>query len=429
MSSLKIKTYKGRPYYYLRGTIKANRKRARIFESTGIRVGSANALSQAKELRLRREAEILEELISGKRKDELTWIEIAALYCREHALRRISKRPELAGTIDPEAGYVLRLTDFLKTRRLADRPVGALKYEDIQAYFNDGLQGKELSYLHRCRNSYRAVMNWAVENEHCSPGFPMPELPEYDPRKIAVNKNLALEIIDLFIQFAPPHAKMLFQTMFETGLRGGELLFLNRTPPEAKRPRRSGLCLEEGKEHIYLGVTKDGKAMRRIISSQLANALRAYVGERTDAHDTLFLTDKGVPYQPSKTQRGAQYRRAWNSTREKVLQELKDRLNIAQAEGNKARQGQLAAWIAECEHATGHWSRHSMISRAVLQGVSDRMIMSLSGHRSPQMIARYAHLRDDDARILAEQTALPLPSGPMTPTPKPAKRKKTRRSA
>jgi integrase len=427
--SLKLKTYKGRPYYYLRGTVKANRKGARIFESTGIRIGAPNAKSQAQELRLRREAEILQELVSGKRRNGLTWTEVAALYCKERALRRISKRPEVADTIDPEAGYVLRLTEYLRARKVADRPITELEYEDIQGYFNDQLQGKELSYLHRCRNNYRAVMNWAVEKKYCGPGFPMPELPDYDARKIAINKNLPLEVIDLFIQFAPPHARMLFRTMFETGLRGGELLFVKRTAPDDRRPRRSGLSLKPGREHIYLGVTKNGFPAKRVISSQLATELAAYLRRRKDAHDCLFLTDKQLPYKRAKTQRGTQYRRAWDTARRKTIGELRRLLKLARAARDKARETELGQWITECERATGHWSRHSMISRAVVQGISDRMIMSLSGHRSPQMIERYAHLRNDDARHLAEQTALFLPSGRTQPPGKPAKRKKKRRAA
>src|SRR5690242_9789819 len=47
---LKLKNYKNRPHYYLRGTVKANRKRVRIFETTGIRIGSPGAKARAEEL-------------------------------------------------------------------------------------------------------------------------------------------------------------------------------------------------------------------------------------------------------------------------------------------------------------------------------------------------------------------------------------------
>jgi integrase len=408
--ALKLKTYQGRPYYYLRGTVKANRKRTRIFESTGIRIGSPGAKTRAEELRLRREAALLEELVSGKPKGELTWTEVALLYCKERATRRLSKRPELAGTKDPEAGYVLRLTDFLKARKVADRPIRELTYEDIQSYFNDHLRRCELSYLHRCRNNYRAVMNWAVTKKHCGSDFPMPELPYCDPKKMVVNKNLPLEVIELFIRFAPRHSRLLFGSMFECGLRGGELLFVNRTPPDEKRPRRSGLCLEEGREHFYLGVTKDGKPVTRAIPRYLAKIIRAHLKNRKDGYDSLFLTDKGVPYEQSKVQRGSQYRKSWYSTRAKVLAELNQWLADAEVAGNKDRVRQLKEWISDCEKATGHWARHSMISRAIKKGKSDREVMSLSGHRSPQMIARYHHLRNEDARSLAEDVALDVES-------------------
>lgn len=403
---LKLKHYKDRPYYYLRGTVKANRKRVRIFETTGIRVGSPGAKSKAEELRLRREAELLEELTTGRPPRDLTWNEVAMQYCKARALRRVSKRPELADTTDPEAGYVLRLTDFLTARKAANRPIRELNIEDVQAYFNEHLSGKQISYLHRCRNNYLAVMNWAAEKKFCDAEYPMPGLPEHDPRAIQVNKNLPLPVIKLFVEFAPKHAKLLFDTIFDTGLRGGELLFVNRTEPDEDQLRRSGLCLEEGNEHIHLGVTKDGKAITRSISKRLAKRMREELKKRKDPHDELFLTDKGVPYKRPNVQRGFQYRAAWRSTRKKVVDELDRQLNLVKKSRDAGKARELKKWIRMAKRATGHWGRHSMISRAVLQGMSDRQIMVVSGHRSPQMIARYSHLRDNDSKELAEKVSL-----------------------
>jgi hypothetical protein len=168
-----------------------------------------------------------------------------------------------------------------------NRPIRALKIEDVQAYFNEHLRDKELSYRHRCRNSYLAVMNWAVEKKYCDAEYPKPDLPDHDPCEIQVNKNLPLPVIELFVEFAPEHAKLLFDTMFDTGLRGGELLIVNRTEPNKKQPRRSGLSLEEGNEHIRLGVTKDGKPITRSISERLAEEMRKELGKRQDTHDAL----------------------------------------------------------------------------------------------------------------------------------------------
>jgi integrase len=416
--SLKLKIYKDRAYYYLRGTVKANRKRVRVFETTGIRIGAPGAKAKAVELLVRRQSQLLEELISGKPPQNLSWTEVATLYCEARALRRVSRRPELEGTIDPEAGYVLRLTDFLAKRKSAGRSIGGLKIEDVQAYFNECLRGSELSYLHRCRNSYLAVMNWAVDQKYCEADYPVPELPDYDPRKIPVNKNLPRPVIDLFISFAPQNAKLLFETIFDTGLRGGELLFLNRTEPDEDQPRRSGLSLKEGSELLHLGVTKDGKAVTRSISGRLAQSIRAALKKREDRHDALFLTDKGIPYKRAKVQRGTQFRSAWASTRQKVIDELTLRLAAAKRRGSDVKVAELTGWIKMAKRATGHWGRHSMISRAVLAGLSDRQIMAVSGHRSPQMIARYAHLGKDEAKGLAEKVSL---EGDLSPPSKPQK--------
>jgi hypothetical protein len=113
-----------------------------------------------------------------------------------------------------------------------------------------------------------------------------------------------------------------------------------------------------------------------------------------------------VPYKRANVQRGSQYRTAWKSTRKKVVDELNRQLDLAKEGRDAARTRELKDWIKMAESATGHWGRHSMISRAILQGMSDRQIMGVSGHRSPQMFARYAHLRDNDAKELAEMVSV-----------------------
>src|SRR4030095_11205854 len=89
-----------------------------------------------------------------------------------------------------------------------------------------------------------------------------------------------------------------------------------------------------------------------------------------------------------------------------VVDELDRQLDLAKEGRDAARARELQSWIKMAKRATGHWGRHSMISRAVLQGMSDRQIMAVSGHRSPQMIARYSHLRDNDSKELAEMVSL-----------------------
>jgi hypothetical protein len=143
--------------------------------------------------------------------------------------------------------------------------------------------------------------------------------------------------------------------------------------------------------------------------------MRVFLAQRSDSHDALFLTDKGVPYRRSRSQSGFQFKKGWKRTREGVVSELERRLEVARCAGEARRADELAQSIGLARQATGHWGRHSMISRAVLDGKTDRQVMALAGLRSPDMIARYAHLRGDTTRAHAEDVAVDLPIENMIP--------------
>jgi integrase len=169
---------------------------------------------------------------------------------------------------------------------------------------------------------------------------------------------------------------------------------------------KSGLCLEPGREKLFLATTKEGFPLERVIPSALADALRVALRERADQHDALFLTDRGRPYSRGKTQGGSRFKTAWKSARARVIIELTRKLMSAKELEHRETVSQLEAEIQKVSQATPHWSRHTMISRAIEKGINDRVVMELSGHRSIQMVGRYTHLRDASIRNAAELVAM-----------------------
>ena len=64
------------------------------------------------------------------------------------------------------------------------------------------------------------------------------------------------------------------------------------------------------------------------------------------------------------------------------------------------------ASIADPENVTLHTLRHTALSRMIASGFDDYTVMSISGHSSTRMLARYTHPTED--RKLAALTLAPL---------------------
>jgi integrase len=241
-------------------------------------------------------------------------------------------------------------------------------------------------------------------------------LPKYDIAKVPVMKAIEDEDIELFVRLAPKHAKAYVQTVFATGLRGGELLFVKRTPPDYRDRLGTGLCLEKGKEHIYLGKTKDGSPVLRWLSDELADALREYLKGRTDKHDTLFLTHRGVPYKKPWRQRGALCKTMWKSLTKRVAEELQKQAVQARETRDIEGADALSSRAERCLRVGGHWGRHGMVTKGVKLGYSDLKIMQLTGHKSSRLLRRYTHIDEKAGKKLANEVAGNLDKGSTSPS-------------
>jgi integrase len=353
----------------------------------------------------RRQEEIREELLNGPRIVEVSWTQAAVDYCAWRKAKREAENPDLVGTIEQEAGYVLRFTEYLESIGAAHLPLSRIGVQHLEDYLLFHLKGRKPSYLHRCQSNFVAVMNHAKRRSLCSPGLTIPKarLPKANTFS-PINKHLDDETVTLFVECAPPHMKLFFSAVFTLGLRAGELLFAKRTPMSNPEEGRSGICLIPGREAIYLARTKTGMAVERSIPTDLAEAFRRTLAARTDKYDALFLTNLKRPYKRSKNgANGFRFRVAWCATRERAGVELERRAEAARLAGNHGLNLHYLAEAEKVRRSTGHWGRHTMISNAVMKGLSDRMIMKMSGHVQPQMISRYTHLRDGSVREAAQQ--------------------------
>jgi integrase len=403
--SLQVKIYPGRPCYYIRGTIRVgSRTSGPVFETTGIRIAGSKSRQKAEEVCFRRYEEIREELLNGPRIVEVSWIEAAVEYCAWRKAKREAENPDLLGTIDPEAGYALRFTEYLESVGAAHLPLSRIGIKHIEGYLLFHLQGRKPLYLRKCESSIVAIMNHAKRHGLCAPGLIVPKatLPRAEVFS-PVNKHFDDETVALFVDCAPPHARLFFAAVFTLGLRAGELLYAKRTPMLHAEAGKSGICLVPGREMIFLANTKPGLAVERAIPPDLAEAFRRALDARTDKFDALFLTHTKRPYKRSGNNSGFRFRVAWCATRGRVGAELEQRAAAARMAGNDERARYYLEEADKVRRSTGHWGRHTMISNAVMKGLSDRMIMKMSGHVQPQMISRYTHLRDGSIRDAAQQ--------------------------
>jgi integrase len=338
---------KGRSCYYLRGTVTVGRRSRRVYETTGIRVGKAGSRALAEEVRLTREVQIRDELLHGTALTK-TWLDLAVTYCEKRQKKRIEKDPSLKDHPDPEAGYVLRLTNFFSRRGMADVPLGELEEKVLNDFFTEALKDRKLSYKARHRDTYRTMMNLAQRLKWVGGEFPLPDLPRYDIAKEPVGKSLEDEDVRLFVMLAPKYARAYVASVFSTGLRGGELLFLKRTRPDYTDRLGTGLCLDQGNEHFFLGTTKDGAPILRALSDDLVMLLKSYLDSRTDKHNALFVTHRGVPYRRPRAAAGRS-----------VQEDVEDRGGASRAHtrGPCRRTGNVRP--TRCCHAPPR-SRHSM---------------------------------------------------------------------
>ncbi|WP_374650076.1 tyrosine-type recombinase/integrase [Dongia sp.] len=400
-----------RKKFYIRGTVRIGTQSRYIYETTGIGVQDPNGRQLAEELRFQTEARIRNELTYGS-KTVVTWRQAVELYAEKRTTERRDRDASLVDEPDKQIEYVLKWTQWFDKRGKLDMPLHSIDKEDLKQYFRElhEIKRNKLSTQRREANVYLAIMNFA-HNEWNIGNFPKPDLPKGNTYPKPVNKWLYVEEVSLFIRLAPARLTEYVAGIFATGCRGGSILHLPRHRPVEGKYRGQGLIMDRGKEQFYLGETKGGSDDIRILPDWYADRLRVYLNLRTDDHDALFLTDRGVPYVRPKRQEGFQTKTAWNNLCTKVAKVI-DRLARLTEHQASGLQGQ--AWYDKTAKArelrdraevarsvTPHWARHNMTSHAFIKGLDTEKVKRLGNWRTNEMVSRYHHLAPGYGKELA----------------------------
>jgi hypothetical protein len=403
---LRVEVPKGRGFWYIRGTVHAGKRSRSVYESTGIGAGDPRGRYKAEKVKEKREPQLIQEVLTDPL-ERVTFTEAAADYGAERERERIARNPALKGQPDKEMEYVAKWVTFHRARGLADIPLTEMCTKAAHAlatYFDEKhiQKGNKLSTMHREADTYHTVMNHAAGKGWAPEKYPRAQLPDYDILEQPVNKWLYPEEIMLFIRLAPKHLTLFTAGVFATGIRGGELLFVSRRRP-SYQPNTTGLSLEPGQEHIFLGYTKSGKPIIRALPDWWVEMIHQALSVRTDAHDALFLTETGEPYLRPRKQRGFLVKTAWRPTRERVAAVIERLARRRAAAGDHRGAERLRQRAAICREVTPHWGRHNAASHLLMKGRSKGDAKRAGGWSTDKMLQRYEHLAPEANKGMANE--------------------------
>ncbi|MBF0851014.1 tyrosine-type recombinase/integrase [Gluconobacter sp. R75690] len=247
--------------YYVRGTVKGQS----VYESSG-----TSDPQQAEEYRAKREAELWQESIYGKRA-VVTFAHAVAAYVEAEPRSEATK------------AYLRRLLDHFGTTRLADIDQTALD----QAYrhiLRDGAEASPATKVRSVLTPLRSVLEFAAIRRWC-------ERPAFDKPRIPMSRTVYLrpeQVTDL-IDNAAPHLKPLLVFLFGTGARMSEALELDWACVDLKG-KRAVVWQKQGNErHIDLPPrvceslaslpNRDGRVFRPVRARKSRNGKGREIGE------------------------------------------------------------------------------------------------------------------------------------------------------
>ncbi|PYD65314.1 tyrosine-type recombinase/integrase [Komagataeibacter nataicola] len=209
---------------YLRGTVSGQS----IFESTG-----TTDKRVAEEIRRKREAELWNETIYGKR-SVITFAEAVTAYLDYHPRSQATQR------------YLLRLLDHFRTTRLTDINQASL-LGAYRAVLRDGDKAALSTKKRAIRTPLQAVLEFGAINGWC-------DRPSFAPIPVKKNpkKFMRPEQVSRLVICAAPHLRPLIVFLASTGCRMSEALDLEWKDVDL-RGRRATVWQKQGRErHVDL---------------------------------------------------------------------------------------------------------------------------------------------------------------------------------
>ncbi len=247
-----IRRHKSRNWY-LRGTVRG----ITVDETTG-----TDIWEKANEIRIKREAQLLENSIHGARKTA-TFLQAAVMYL------------EFGG----ESRYVEKIAKYFGSTKLDAINQTAIEVAAKKLYPRAGH-----STLNRqVYTPVSAILKFAAKRELCS-RFEI-ERPEQPPGRV---KWITPKEADRLIECSAPHLKPLIIFLLYTGARLSEALYLDWRE------------VDLSSSHVSFLDTKNGEARGVHLHRRVVVAL----GNISHRSGAVFLTNRGLPYARKDGERG-----------------------------------------------------------------------------------------------------------------------------
>jgi len=339
--SIRLYQRRGSRVWYLRGTVRG----IRIFETTGtVRRDVAEAI------RAKREAQLLEESVFGKRavvsfgRAALSYLDF-----EQRSTRTIADVQRLVSHFEPEA----LLSSIGQAE--ADRAVIALLKHDAAPATKRRAVYAPLT----------AILNHASARGWCdAPNFEQPSLPRGNTRWLTPTEAQRL------IGVASPHIRPLLHFILCTGARMSEALDLDWADVDLP---------------AYKVIFRDTKNGRDRVAMLPATAIASLTGlrseecesEKTLKRGRVFRRDDGEPYHDAERQYGGQIKTAWRTAcKRAALGEWTER------KGKRTFVPNLRPH--DLRHTWATWF-YALTKDALL-------LKAEGGWQSVSMVERYAHL-------------------------------------
>lgn len=352
-----LKVYARGNFLWIKGTVRAGSKSRYIRESTGVDRRTEKAAQRAHQVRTRREAEVFDELVHGKL-PRVTFSAAADSY--------LKATPDLGQT---DLNNLQELT-----LRFGATALSEMTATVIDAFYEERFAGAAPETVLRHQNTLRAVFSHAEHKEWITAH------PTYSRPKVTLKKGKHANKVflpgegELIVESANARGRAILATLFVTGARVGQTLYLGK----------EDFILAPGRSRVFFPTTKNDNAYDRALHDYGRRMIEAWLKKRGDDNTAaMFLTDKHEPYAVVKAA-GGQIRNIFNTARDKAVAEL-----IRRGHPDRAR------FIAQ---ATPHWFRHNFANQIRLAGGDIKDVMDAGMWEDERIVIRY-YFGDEPKRV------------------------------
>ncbi|WP_299393210.1 site-specific integrase [Pelagibius sp.] len=284
--------------------------------STGLDISAPKAWEAAEAIRIKVEAEILDQAVYGRPPPDLI-ATLAAHYIK---------------AVDPGPADLRNLRELIDA--FGKRPIIDISRKDIESFYRHRFAHAKPQTQRRHENTLHALLTFAVKKGY------LPAMTYWERTKIprkkgtGVVKRFLPGEAELLIDCARPHLQPLLATLLVTGARVAQTLYL----------QREHFVLVPGNGRVTFPKTKNGNAYSRPLHDYAVQILIEWVNSRRDPHPDMFLTYYRAPYTVQRGT-GGQIRQGFLRARRACVRTLK-----AKALHDRAR---------VISQATPHWFRHN----------------------------------------------------------------------